>query len=592
MSATQKTAARDHELAKEGNSSNSDRTLFLRSTAKEIVSNIESRVWTASQVLEGFIAQAVVAQSATNCVTEVLFRDARQRAKKLDLQFEQTGKVVGPLHGVPISVKDQYDIVGYDSTVGLTRRINQPAHANADYVQAMMDAGAVPFVKTNVPQTMFSYECNNPVWGRTTNPYNATYTSGGSSGGEAAILALDGAVIGLGSDIGGSLRIPASFCGIYSFKPGAERLSPYGSASSFPGMDGIRSSAGPMARCVEDLELACRVSFGVQQEPREIPQLAFREVTLPKKLRFGYHTSDGIVKASPACERAVHETVKALEREGHECVELNMDLMPEILNLYIQISSADKYSNLVKAVGSDPLVICVVLFLRVQLIMNGQDTSLALMTLVPKIPRVIRNIMAWVVRTFMGDEVMSSVLRSTGARTVEEFHGSALRRNEVRKEFYRRFWEKYELDGIITYVLASPGVVHGGTKMISIMAGNTLGYNLLNHPVGVVPVTHVDPALDALTPEWIQGPGHGSKMTEGEIYFKTTLTSNLKKPVYDATEMRGLPVGVQVVGKPWEEEKVLGMMRVVDQALGKGRGFEPGGWEARLANRGRSEGPS
>jgi amidase len=92
----------------------------------------------------------------------------------------------------------------------------------------MVDAGAVPFVKTNVPQTMYSYECNNPIWGRTTNPYDAAYTSGGSSGGEACMLALDASVIGLGSDIAGSLRIPASYCGVYSLKPGVGRVSDYG----------------------------------------------------------------------------------------------------------------------------------------------------------------------------------------------------------------------------------------------------------------------------------------------------------------------------------------------------------------------------
>lgn len=89
-------------------------------------------------------------------------------------------------------------------------------------------AGAVLLVKTNVPQTMFAFECCNPVWGRTTNPYNDKYTSGGSSGGEAALLSMDGSAVGIGSDIGGSLRIPAAYCGVYSLKPGSGRVSPIG----------------------------------------------------------------------------------------------------------------------------------------------------------------------------------------------------------------------------------------------------------------------------------------------------------------------------------------------------------------------------
>jgi len=92
-------------------------------------------------------------------------------------------------------------------------------------VQYLIDSGAIPFVKTNIPQTMFAFECSNPLWGRTTNPYNDKYTCGGSSGGEAALLAMDGSAAGIGTDIGGSLRIPAAYCGIYSLKPAGGRIS-------------------------------------------------------------------------------------------------------------------------------------------------------------------------------------------------------------------------------------------------------------------------------------------------------------------------------------------------------------------------------
>jgi Asp-tRNA(Asn)/Glu-tRNA(Gln) amidotransferase A subunit family amidase len=100
-------------------------------------------------------------------------------------------------------------------------------------VTQILAAGGIPIVKTNVPQTMFAFECSNPLWGRTTNPYNDKFTCGGSSGGEAALLAMDGSAIGLGGDIGGSLRIPAAYCGIYSFKPGHGRVSRYGAKSTY-----------------------------------------------------------------------------------------------------------------------------------------------------------------------------------------------------------------------------------------------------------------------------------------------------------------------------------------------------------------------
>jgi Asp-tRNA(Asn)/Glu-tRNA(Gln) amidotransferase A subunit family amidase len=139
---------------------------------------------------------------------------------------------------------------------------------------------------------MFAYECNNPVWGRTVNPYNPAFTCGGSSGGEGACLALDGSALGIGSDVGGSLRMPASFCGIYSLKPTAGRVSGTGARGPAPGAEAVKVSYGPMARSVEDLELFCRAIFG-QQDPvaYNIPPVPFREVELPKKLKFGYYFS-------------------------------------------------------------------------------------------------------------------------------------------------------------------------------------------------------------------------------------------------------------------------------------------------------------
>lgn len=100
--------------------------------------------------------------------------------------------------------------------------------ASYQIVNILLDAGAVIFVKTNLPQTIFGFECSNPVWGRTTNPWNDKFTPGGSSGGEAALLAMDGSAAGIGTDIGGSLRIPAAYCGVYSLKPASGRTSYFG----------------------------------------------------------------------------------------------------------------------------------------------------------------------------------------------------------------------------------------------------------------------------------------------------------------------------------------------------------------------------
>ena len=132
--------------------------------------------------------------------------------------------------------KDLVDIEGFDASVGYTQWTDKIASSDAHLVAYFRKLGAVIIAKTNVPQTMLSFECSNPLFGRTTNPWSIgkAHTCGGSSGGEAALLAQSGSAMGIGSDIGGSLRIPTAFCGIYSLKPSYGRISTDGARSEYP----------------------------------------------------------------------------------------------------------------------------------------------------------------------------------------------------------------------------------------------------------------------------------------------------------------------------------------------------------------------
>jgi len=137
----------------------------------------------------------------------------------------------------------------------------------------------------------------------------------------------------------------------------------------------------------------------------------------------------------------------------------------------------------------------------------------------------------------------------------------------------RQVWEKYEFDGIIAPVLAIPPLPHQSVAYIASLACASLLYNVVDSPVGTVPVTRVDPDLDRLTDEWRSQPVVSSPTLEGLLYKGD-------KAIYNVDKMAGLPIGVQVVGKKWEEEKVVKMMEVVDGALGK-RDFGPGSWKAK-----------
>ncbi|KAH8111020.1 amidase signature enzyme [Phellopilus nigrolimitatus] len=536
--------------------SSSDDNVYLHATAAEIVRRIESGEWTSVSVVSAYIRQAIRAHEATNCLTEILFEQALKEADELDAEFASTKRLRGALHGVPVSFKDQFEITGYDASIGFTQWANQPSSSDAPLVSQVRAAGALVIVKTNVPQTMLSFECANPVFGRTTNPWSAgaAHTSGGSSGGEAALLAQNGSALGIGSDIGGSLRIPTAYCGVYSLKPGAWRLSNQGAKSPNRGSEAIPSVTGPMARSVEDIELACRLLFGAPGPAHVLsPSLPYREPELPNKLRFGYYTSDLFIKASPVCKRAVLETVEALRKQGHECVEFEPTLAREAMYLFVALTSADGYKTLLDHLGPDP-----------------KESSLFLVTLGPKLPDFFRHFVSWVVRSFLGDEAFATCLRLSRIKSTKEYFKFVSTRDGLRKRWYEEVWMKHNFDGIIAPVQASPAVPHGTTATLSPLASATILYNIIDSPVGVIPVTRVDPKQDQLTDEWKSGPGLGSRILEDGLY-------RAKNAPYNPEKMKGLPVGVQIVGKSFEDEKVIAMMKIVDDALGP-RGMGPSAW--------------
>lgn len=144
--------------------------------------------------------------------------EALETAKEQDAYQASTGKTLGPLHGVPFTLKDTFAVEHYDSSLGISSRTNTPAATSSVLHATLIKLGGVLLAKTNVPQTLLAFECNNPIFGVTQNPMVKGFTSGGSSGGEAAVLARDASAMGFGSDIGGSLRIPTGWCGIYALK--------------------------------------------------------------------------------------------------------------------------------------------------------------------------------------------------------------------------------------------------------------------------------------------------------------------------------------------------------------------------------------
>lgn len=243
-------------------------------------------------------------------------------AAALDEHFAKTGKVVGPLHGVPISIKDMYDMKGQRSTMGFVSWYEPVAENDSSLVKILRNAGAVFYAKTTMPQTGMLLETQSNLFGVTHNPYNRKMVAGGSSGGDSVMVAMGGSPVAPSSDIGGSIRAPAAFNGLYSIKPSADRISKGGLRSAAPGNVSIKVSCGPVANSVDDLKTFTKVinAHGslTQYEPNVVP-IPWREVEVPKeKLSFGIFEFDGVCMPHPPILRALRETAEKLRSAGHE----------------------------------------------------------------------------------------------------------------------------------------------------------------------------------------------------------------------------------------------------------------------------------
>ncbi|KAJ5550502.1 Amidase [Penicillium sp. DV-2018c] len=325
---------------------------------------IHSRELTSEAITTAFCKRAAVAQQLTNCLTEILFQPAIERARALDAEFRRTGKTRGPLHGIPISLKDTYNIKGFDSSIGMASLAENPAKENATLVDILLEQGAVLYCKTNVSQTLMALDSHNHLFGRVMNPRNRRITAGGSSGGEGALIAMRGSVLGIGTDIGGSVRIPAMCNGLYSIKPSSQRLPFMGQEiGQMPGIDklGLQASAGLMATSVRDCELFLKVIADANPWEKD-PNVAFGswegQGAIGRKPLFGVMRADGITTPLPPVAKALDETVEALRRADFEVVEINAPAFKKyhsLANSFFGIGGFNHTFDLLERTG-EPLI--------------------------------------------------------------------------------------------------------------------------------------------------------------------------------------------------------------------------------------------
>ena len=278
----------------------------------------------------------------TNCLTEIFFADAIERAKKLDLEYHPKfgGKAIPPLFGLPISLKDSFQVCGYDTSTGLGCYVGKPAGANSALAAMLIDLGAVLYCKTNLPQSITTGDSDNNVFGRTLNPRNKLLTAGGSTGGEGALLALRGSILGVGTDIGGSIRVPSVCNGLYGFRTSVG-LVPHGGVRDLtpPGTDGVHSTAGPMATSLRDCSLFLKSILQADAWVYDSASISIPWIELePRhKLRIGVALDDGLFTPSPPVRRGLKRAVDLLR--GNNDIQIIPVNLPDTESHYQDLIS-------------------------------------------------------------------------------------------------------------------------------------------------------------------------------------------------------------------------------------------------------------
>jgi len=293
---------------------------LTRLSATRIAGLVRARRISPVEVVEAHLRRIERINPALNAIV-TLAPDALDRAREAEAALMR-GENVGLLHGVPVTVKDTIETSGVKTTSGSMARAQHVPSQNAPAVERILAAGAIILGKTNVPEMAIPYECDNPVFGRTNNPHDVGRTSGGSSGGEAAAISARLSPLGLGSDLSGSIRVPAHFCGIVGLKPTTGAVS---CAGHFPPADGplaLGAVVGPMARYVTDVALLLQVLSSGGELPSTTasrsPDAGHKRF---KRWRVGRYLEEANVPVTRETKLAVDAALRILGEAGLDIVE-------------------------------------------------------------------------------------------------------------------------------------------------------------------------------------------------------------------------------------------------------------------------------
>ena len=506
---------------------------IIRLNSPALVEKLATGALRCLKVAEAYCKTAAIAHQINNCLHEIFFDQALERAAELDRHFDQYGKPVGSLHGLPVSLKDQFHVKGVDTTMGYIGWIDtfegyldpkRVHRVESQAVSELLSEGAVVYCKTSLPQTLMCGETINNLIGQTLNPINQGLSCGGSSGGEGALQALRGSSVGLGTDVGGSVRIPAAFCGIYSLKPTHNRLSYRNVANTNPGQLNYPSSVGIMGTSIGSLKLVMSALISAKpwlRDPAVVPmpwrsdiekQTLTRANSVGKAtdkapLNLGILLDDGFMTPHPPITRGLRMVHKALAKAGHKVVDWSPPSHQEAARIHLLFLQSDGGFDIHK-----------------QLDLSGEP-------LIPPLREIFKLKTPFSAITTQDLSIQG---RDSCAAYSDYWNSKAADNGQ-------------EVDAFIMPVAPHAAVMPGRY----LYTGYTEVVNLLDYSAAVIPVTTADKSVDVIDPNYVPLNDLDAKNWAW----------------YDPEAYDGAPVGLQIVGRKYDEEKVWAIAKIVDAIL-------------------------
>ncbi|CAH8512049.1 unnamed protein product [Schistosoma rodhaini] len=507
---------------------------------------IKKKRMTPVDVLHAFQFRALQLQDNNNSGIALFILEAEECAANL-MKFPMNIDKDSELYGIPISIKEGIAIRGYDATMGIIKRCNQPIDEDCVLIKVLKSVGAIPFVTTVTTQLCRTLDGFHVIYNDAENPFNKSRLPGGSSSGEAVLLAQCGSPVGIGTDIAGSIRIPCAFCNLAGLKPTSGRLSLLGIVSTAKkSVLYISPCLGPMARKVDDLAcvmraLLCPTMFDL--DPYVIP-MSFDQVSYEGKNRsqlvIGYYSNfddPNLIQVLDVNQRVVEKAAKALESAGHRLVKFTVPHPYKAFILGLHALFADGGQELRSHLQGEPL-----------------SPHIKLINTITVIPDILKPIVEFISKHFIGKPVcpLGAFQKLASGQAAVNLISEI---KAYRYEFAKAWNEAGPLDALICPVFPYPAPPKDAPQIyISPSIIYTFLYNILDYPAGAVPagfVTEDDVRNSLIKSE--------SLYSSGDFYM-----SKVYK-LLDGGE--NLPLSIQVVGKPYHEETVLRVMREIESCF-------------------------